>query len=147
MLPVDGASQVQDVNREDADAAPANCYATWLDHSVHFQPPTLLGGINTTSSENDPFLSPDERTIYFSSDRSGSMGFDVWMATRAMISDTFSTPVPATPFNSTSDESKISITANGLTAVVPSNRPGTAGSFDVWEATRAPTSASWPAFT
>ena len=53
----------------------------------------------------------------------------------------------AAAFNSTSDESKASITGDGLHAVVASNRPGTAGDFDVWEATRSTASVAWPAFT
>ena len=64
-----------DAPKPDADSP--DCFATWLDQTVRFQPPTMVAGVNTTSVDNDPFLSRDERTIYVSSNRPGSTGFDV----------------------------------------------------------------------
>jgi hypothetical protein len=43
-----------------------------------FGEPIEVGGINTDSNERDPWLSPDRRRIYFSSDRSGQ--FEIYVA-------------------------------------------------------------------
>ncbi len=42
--------------------------------------PELVPGINTQYAENDAWLSPDGHTLYFTSNRSGSL--DIYMATR-----------------------------------------------------------------
>ena len=43
-----------------------------------FGPPIEVGGINDSSNERDPWLSPDRRRLYFSSDRSGQ--FEIYVA-------------------------------------------------------------------
>jgi Tol biopolymer transport system component len=147
----------QGVLREDANIAVADgvadgagdatsgrsCYPQWLDHSIRFQAAVPLS-INTTAYERDPFLTPDERTLYFSSDRAGSMSYDVWVATRNAITDAFSNPMRATEVDSSGGESKLSITQNGLTAVVGSDRTGSLGGIDVWESTRVSTNGPFP---
>jgi Tol biopolymer transport system component len=54
-----------------------------------------LGGVNSTNANDDdgrPALMPDEKTIVMTSDRGAGGDFDVYMATRAQISDPFGTP-------------------------------------------------------
>ena len=48
--------------------------------SAPFAPPTPVTELNSTASDSDSWLSPDFRTIYFSSNRNGST--DLFMATR-----------------------------------------------------------------
>jgi hypothetical protein len=64
----------------DVDAIPARCNPT-----APFGTPMPVTELNTTpSSEDCPKLTADERTIYFSSTRTGGMGgWDIWFATRA----------------------------------------------------------------
>ena len=51
------------------------------------QPYSIGAAINTTGMERSPFLHPDMKTLYFSSDREGTFGdLDVWMSHR--LSDT-----------------------------------------------------------
>lgn len=51
------------------------------------QPYSIGAAINTTGMERSPFLHPDMKTLYFSSDREGTYGdLDVWMSHR--LSDT-----------------------------------------------------------
>lgn len=53
--------------------------------SMPFEPPQLVGEVNTTTaSEVDPDISIDGTTLYFSSNRSGGPGgFDIYRTTRA----------------------------------------------------------------
>ena len=129
------------------DTSPGvTCYDKWLSNTIRFNPPTAIAQINSTGFDRDPFVMADELTIYFSSARAGTAGGgDVWVAKRSTPAGTFGTPVAAAEFNSTSDETKLSISANNLVAVVGSTRPGGAGGVDVWEAIRTSTSQNWPA--
>jgi Tol biopolymer transport system component len=124
------------------DGAPgATCVDAWRDGTIRFDAATPLATINTAGLERDPFLSADELTIYWSSDRAGSEpsgGTDVWKATRATIIDAFG-GAAIEPVASTADgsETKVSFTANGLQLVVGSTHAPGIGAVDVWEATRA----------
>ncbi|HSD88071.1 MAG TPA: hypothetical protein VLB44_11175 [Kofleriaceae bacterium] len=130
-----------------ADATRANCYAQWLDGTIRFNTAVALAGVNDAGFDRDPFLAGNELTFFVSTLRTGSMGSDIFTATRASKSDTFSTPVRDDAFSSSGGESKLSITADGLTAIVGSDRTGTAGGIDIWETTRATTNDAWPAMT
>ncbi len=49
-----------------------------------FGPPVSVMSLNTSAGEFVPCVSPDEKTIYFASNRSGGEGnVDIWMATRS----------------------------------------------------------------
>src|SRR5439155_16055046 len=49
----------------------------WSEH-VHLEPP-----INTSSADQSPALSPDGLSLYFASDRAGSLGgVDLWVSRR-----------------------------------------------------------------
>jgi len=103
-----------------------------------------IAELNTTGYERDPFLLPDELTIMYSTDRTGGMGgTDVWVAKRTAIGAPFQTPIPMPGVNSTSDETKISMTSDGLLIVVGSNRSGGQGGMDVWEGTRGSPSGTF----
>ena len=145
-LLTDGASGADNATDGPQDATSQTCYAQWIDHTVRLQSPQPLSTLNIVGGyERDPFLTDDELTIYFSTDRSGVT--DVWTATRGNMTDQFAAVMEASAFNSTAGESKLSITQNGLTAVVGSDRVGGAGGLDVWESTRATTSELFPAMS
>src|SRR5687767_10829960 len=57
-----------------------------------FGTPVLVGGINTASSDPYAWLSPDELTIYVTSDRPGSDNYDFYTASRNAIGDSFGSP-------------------------------------------------------
>lgn len=49
-------------------------------------PPEPIVELNTTSADSEPRLSPDDLTLYFSSNRPGTLGGrDVWVTTRTAI--------------------------------------------------------------
>jgi len=128
------------------DGAVSNCYARWFDHSVRFGAPQPLS-VNTTGYERDPFLTADEQTLYFSAIR-GATPEDVYFATRTGTGfASFTTAQPFTDVNSSGGETKLSLTANGLVAVVGSTRGGGSGGVDVWETSRMTTATAFPSPT
>ena len=74
-----------------------NIYISNLDSNGAWGDPILIGdSINTPYSERTPFLHPDLKTLYFSSDGHGSLGkLDVYKSTRLSDScwNCWSTPV------------------------------------------------------
>ena len=77
-----------------------------------WSPPAPLISLNTAMIEDRPFLSPDKRTIYFSSNRSGSL--DLFTATRPTTTAEFGTPSPITELNTPSrDETDPWVTEDG----------------------------------
>jgi len=54
--------------------------ATRASRSAPFGPPTLLDEASSTTEDNDPWISADQRTLLFSSLRSGNR--DIYIATR-----------------------------------------------------------------
>ncbi len=69
-------------------------------------PQTLDLGINTPYDENYPYLTPDSKTLYFSSKGHNSMGgYDIFKCTRADSAAPWSKPVNmGYPINSTYDD-------------------------------------------
>jgi hypothetical protein len=122
----------------------ATCSDKWLAGTIHFGAAQLIANVNDSGTyDRDPFLPADELTIYFSTGRAGNA--KVFMASRANIASSFGTPQEASPFTSTSNDTKLSIASNGLIAVVGSDRPGGLGGIDVWESIRTSTTQQWPA--
>lgn len=147
---VDGEADANADGSTDApiDAPPPpTCLSRWMDNTIRFGAPLVLANVNSTSFERDPFLTADELTLYLSTARAGSMGGDTWVATRASIAMPFGTPVRAAAFSTAGNETKTSITANGLFAVVGSDQGGGAGGVDIWETSRASTASVWGALT
>jgi Tol biopolymer transport system component len=123
----------------DADATilPSTCMARWLTHTIQFQPPTRLGLSATTSFERDPFLSHDEKTIYFSSNRSPATNADIFVATRPNLGAAFGSPTRFTVANDAAAyDGKLAMSTDELTFVVSSDRTGTQGGADLWVSVR-----------
>jgi Tol biopolymer transport system component len=146
--PIDASGDVADDTMTDGmvDAAPTStCLDHWFANTIRFVSPVQIANVNSTSFERDPFLTPDELTLYFSSARTGSTGSDTWVATRTAITAAFGTPVRSTTFSTSGNDTKASITADGLYAVVGSDQAGGSGGVDIWETSRGTTGASWGA--
>ncbi|HEY1556425.1 MAG TPA: hypothetical protein VGF94_16435 [Kofleriaceae bacterium] len=136
-----GAPDARDAGGE-PDAVDAgvteSCAARWLDGSVRFSAPVQLVTTIINNYNDDPFVTADQLVLYFNA--SGGASEDVYAATRASTGDAFGTPVIVPSLSSAADDSKVSITRDGLDAVIASELSGSAGgALDIWEATRAAT--------
>lgn len=97
------------------------------------EPQNLGNVINTKGSEMAPFIHPDGRTLYFSSDKHVGMGgFDLFMS-RRNADGTWQEPVNlGFPINTNGDEINFFVAADGKTAFISSVREGGNGGFDIY---------------
>jgi hypothetical protein len=111
-----------------------------------WEAPVNLGPtVNSSSTEWGPEISFDGLTLFFSSTRPGGFGsWDLWMTTRASVSDPWSTPVNLGPtVNTSADDLGPAISPNGLTLFFASTRPGGLGGTDLWMTSRASIEDPW----
>lgn len=90
--------------------------------------------INTPYDEDSPFVSFDNKTLYFSSNGSESMGgFDVFTSTKDSSGD-WGVPINmGYPLNSTGDDIYFTTTADGKTGFISSFRKSGSGNLDIYE--------------
>jgi hypothetical protein len=101
--------------------------------------------VNSAADDIDPTLSPDELSLYFSSNRPGGFGkFDLWVATRPSLNAPFGVPVNlGAAINSAADDDPAFVSADGRTLMLGSNRSGGLGAGDIWMSTRTNAAAPW----
>jgi hypothetical protein len=111
----------------------------------HSTPTNLGPTVNSSVMDSTPSISADGLSLYFSSKRSGGWA-DLWVTTRATVSDPWDPPVNLGPtINSSDTENTPSISADGLTLYFSSWRPGGLGILDLWKATRETIDDDWEA--
>jgi outer membrane protein OmpA-like peptidoglycan-associated protein/tetratricopeptide (TPR) repeat protein len=88
----------------------------------------LPGHISTEAQEKAPFLHPDGKTLYFSSDRVPSGGgYDLWVVRRDTLG-VWGVPVNlGVPVNTSGDEHGLVVSSSGDEAFFASRRTGTRG--------------------
>jgi WD40-like Beta Propeller Repeat len=132
-------------SRDGADAPGSiTCLQAWHMGTIRFSLPKLIVEISGTTIDRDPNISPDELGIYFSSDRASSLGsVDEWVASRSSLTNPWGTPIRDGTFGTTSADLKITFSDDDLDCVLSSDRFGTQGGADLWEAQRSGTTTSW----
>ena len=97
------------------------------------EPQNLGAPVNTKGSEMAPFLHPDGKTLYFSSDKHiGMGGFDLFMSRRGEDGQ-WQEPVNlGFPINTNGDEINFFVAADGKTAFISSVREGGRGGYDIY---------------
>lgn len=98
---------------------------------LSFGEPVAERGLNTPDHEDLPVLSPDELTIFFSSDRRGSM--DLWMARRDSLDSPWKPPASLDELNGSSEEEMGSVSPDGCRIYFASDR---SGNFEIYVAER-----------
>jgi len=108
-------------------------------------PVNLGSSINSSSYEFDACISADGLSLYVNSLRPGGQGEDdLWLTTRPTIADPWGEAVNlGSTVNSPNWEYGPSISADGLSLYLVSNRPGSYGDSDIWVATRETTKGDW----
>jgi len=102
-------------------------------------------GVNSVYQDSVPSISSDGLSLYFDSDRPGGLGaVDLWVSTRANVSDAWGAPVNLSPLvNSSSVDCQPGISADGLSLYFRSNRSGGRSSRDLWVTTRVSKADPW----
>jgi OOP family OmpA-OmpF porin len=110
-------------------------YVSIMDKKGAWSEPQSIGkDINTDASERSPYLSPDNSTLYFSSNRKGGQGgYDIWMSKRRGKGwQAWTVPVNLGPnVNSKEDEMYYSMEASGEYAYFTSEN-NTLGYSDIF---------------
>jgi hypothetical protein len=109
--------------------------------SMQWSAPTRLAFNADGTSDETPRFSPDDKTLYFGSNRTGTTGgLDIWSTTRATVgvATGWSTPALVPGINSTATD-KWCMPCGGRYLLISSRTPST--TEDLWEGTmgQAPT--------
>ncbi|MEQ9403408.1 MAG: OmpA family protein [Cyclobacteriaceae bacterium] len=105
------------------------------------KPAPFTTAINSDFNEDSPYLSPDEKTLYFASDGHESMGgYDIFKSEYDESTRTWSEPENmGFPLNSPEDEIHFKLNPNQKSGYFTSNRLNTLGDYDIfffWEITK-----------
>ena len=114
--------------------APAQQYTAWsAAMSVEGIPGTHTD-FNTASLDGCPFISPDGKSFYMASNRTGTLGgLDIWVSTRSSVKEGWGEPKNVgEPVNSTADDFCPTMARDGHTLYFVSRRPGGCGLGDIY---------------
>jgi Tol biopolymer transport system component len=109
-----------------------------------FGTPRTLMSLNTPYNDEQPGLSPDELTVYFSRDDGGG-NYDIYQATRASKDVAFGNVVAVAGVNTSAEDRGPRVTADELTMFAASKAPTVGSQIHVTSATRASKTAAFGA--
>ena len=107
-------------------------------NGARFGPATAVSELNdATANDIQPNVRADGLEVVFSSNRSGTLGAqDIWVATRATLTDRWSAPVNlGSEVNTSAAESRPSLSKDG-NQLLFGRAPGPEGSSDIYVTTR-----------
>ncbi len=144
------------VNEKAIDAAIAGDVATADVSTIDAPPPrcnptaafgvaTELTTLDSVSDDEAPFLTPDELTLYFGSNRAGGAGgFDLYKATRTAVTAPFGGVTLVTGVNTTGEERVPRLSSDELTLIAAS-KPAGSSVFRIGLSQRTSTAVAFPA--
>lgn len=118
-------------------------YASTLQPDETFGPAAPVAEFNSTRRDATVAIRRDGLEMILASDREGSLGgpgsFDLWVTTRATTSDPWSAPENLGPVVNSVEggESRGSLSFDGTSLYIISDRTGSNGNLDVWVSTRS----------
>ncbi|MBV6644120.1 MAG: OmpA family protein [Cyclobacteriaceae bacterium] len=111
-------------------------FQSFRDHKTGkwSKPAPFADIINSELDEDSPYLSHDEKTLYFSSQGHGSIGgYDVYKTEFDSVTLTWSEPVNmGFPINSPDDEMHFKMNADNTSGYFSSNRLHSKGDYDIY---------------
>jgi len=123
-------------------AGPARSVPTQAQYSFarsEWSAPVNVGAVvNSAAGEMNAALSPDELSLYFTSDRAGGLGItDIWVSHRECGDCPWQTPVNlGAPFNSPSQDAGPRLSIDGHLLFFQSDRLATSGGGDIYVSRR-----------
>ncbi len=113
-----------------------NLYESYRDPETKkwTDPVALPATINSSWDEDSPYLSNDEKSLYFASNQPGGVGgYDIYVSTIDENTGTWGTPINlGWPINSPDDETHLKMNDDQGSGYFVSNRIQTTGDFDVF---------------
>jgi hypothetical protein len=114
--------------------------STRANATLPWPAPQRVVELATAQLDQSPELSPDGLELWFSSDRAGSTGADIYVTTRATRTTAWSAPTRVTELASAANDHSPTLSADRLTILFDSTRNG---SVHVFQATRPSIGAAW----
>jgi outer membrane protein OmpA-like peptidoglycan-associated protein/Tol biopolymer transport system component len=108
-------------------------YRITLQANGTWSTPVNLGpGINTKANEDAPFIHPDQKTLFFTSDGHGTMGGrDIFVSN--FVNNNWTQPENmGYPVNTTSNDNYFTLIADGTRGYFSSDRKGGLGAQDIY---------------
>jgi hypothetical protein len=116
-------------------AGNGDIYRSDFDYFEWSVPQRLRGGVNTASSESGCSITPDGKTLYFSSNRPGGLGGkDIYKATLQADNSWGDIVNLGENVNTSFDEDAPFIHADGTTLFLSSNGRNSMGGYDIFQA-------------
>jgi outer membrane protein OmpA-like peptidoglycan-associated protein len=108
-------------------------WVSYLDENMKFSEPINLGpNINTKFDDQCPFIHADNQTLYFTSNGWPGMGnADIFISRKTDSSWTKAKNI-GFPINTNSDDNGMTVSYDGKTAFISSNRDGGYGGLDLY---------------
>lgn len=120
-------------------------YKTTMQANGSWSTPVNLGPtVNSKANEDAPFIHPDQKTLFFTSDGHRSMGGrDIFMT--KLMGDKWSSPENmGYPINTTANDNYFTLIADGTRAYFSSDRKGGMGGQDIYSVDLPAESGSIP---
>lgn len=115
----------------------SNLYMSHKTGDWEFGSAELVPNVNSDYDDIQPSVRRDGRELVFASNRPGSLGFDIWSSSRDSITDSWSIPVNlGSNINSIGNETRPSLSWDGMTLLFGTTRPGVEGVSDIYYSTR-----------
>jgi hypothetical protein len=115
----------------------SDLYMSQVTGAWSFGAAALVPGVNSVYDDLQPSLSPNGRELVFASNRPGSLGFDIWSATRDSITSAWSEPVNlGSNVNSAGNETRPSLSWDAKMLLFGTTRSGVEGVSDIYYSTR-----------
>jgi len=113
----------------------------WADSPASFSvfslPQNIGAPVNTSDNESSAVVAPNGLSLYFSSNRSGTLGtIDLWVSQRATPTSAWGMPQNLTILNSENVENFPALSPDGKTLFFNCSCPNSAGGADLYMTTR-----------
>jgi len=130
-----GRPQLYFQSQRPGGAGLADIYRSEQQEDGVWSTPQRVTELSSAFQEQRPTIRFDGLEIVFTSTRQGSVGFDLWVSTRARVNDAWSEPVKL-DINSPGGDTGPYLSGDGMTLYFTSDRAGSLASADLWVSTR-----------